>query len=93
MDGNSWTVFSYFPRAGIIQPKFIAAAQLRKILSKNAVTTPRADLLTPLPTPLSLLCHLVKSAESSLASPTANFSLGVFPIVPTVREHTRMHLA
>jgi hypothetical protein len=38
MDGNSRTVFSYFPRAGIIQPKFIAAAQLRKILSKNAVT-------------------------------------------------------
>jgi len=38
MDGNSWTVFSYFPRADIIQPKFIAAAQLRKILSKNVVT-------------------------------------------------------
>lgn len=65
MDGNSWTVFSYFPRAGIIQPKFIAAAQLRKILSKNAVTTPGTTLASLSLSPSSLLCHFVKSAESS----------------------------
>lgn len=52
MDGNSWTVFSYFRRAGIIQPKFIAAAQLRKILSKNAVTA----------APNSIVLRFVKSA-------------------------------
>lgn len=88
MDGNSWTVFSYFPRAGIIQRKFIAAAQLRKILSKNAVTTP--STLTSYPS--TLLCHFVKSAESSRIA-DRQLLIECVPDRTTAREHTRMYLA